>query len=38
MHVKSLLTVGSMLAAATACYQCHTAQKDKDFVFSAWRP
>jgi Cytochrome P460 len=24
--------------AATACYQCHTAQKDKDFVFSTWRP
>jgi Cytochrome P460 len=23
--------------AATACYQCHTAQKDKDFVFSAFR-
>ena len=23
--------------AATACYQCHTAQKDKDFVFSSWR-
>lgn len=23
--------------AATACYQCHQAQKDKDFVFSAWR-
>lgn len=23
--------------AATACYQCHTAQKDKDFVFSAYR-
>lgn len=23
--------------AATACYQCHTAQKDKDFVFSQWR-
>lgn len=24
--------------AATACFQCHTAQKSKDFVFSAWRP
>ena len=23
--------------AATACYQCHTAQKDKDFVFSGYR-
>jgi hypothetical protein len=23
--------------AASACYQCHTAQKDKDFVFSAYR-
>jgi hypothetical protein len=23
--------------AATACYQCHTAQKDKDYVFSNWR-
>lgn len=23
--------------AATACYQCHTAQKDKDYVFSVWR-
>ncbi|MFN0041310.1 MAG: cytochrome P460 family protein [Burkholderiales bacterium] len=23
--------------AATACYECHTAQKDKDYVFSAWR-
>ena len=27
--------VGSQ--AATACYQCHTAQKDKDYVFSSWR-
>lgn len=24
-------------AAATACFQCHTAQRDKDFVFSRWR-
>jgi hypothetical protein len=24
--------------AATACHACHQAQKDKDFVFSAWRP
>jgi len=24
--------------AAAACYQCHTAKKDSDFVFSAWRP
>lgn len=23
--------------AATACYQCHTQQRDKDYVFSAWR-
>ena len=23
--------------AATACFQCHTAQKDKDYVFSSWR-
>ena len=23
--------------AASACYQCHTAQKDKDFVFSSFR-
>ncbi len=23
--------------AATACYQCHTQQKDKDFVFSIYR-
>lgn len=23
--------------AATACYGCHTQQKDKDFVFSAYR-
>jgi Cytochrome P460 len=23
--------------AATACYQCHTAQKDNDFVFSTLR-
>jgi hypothetical protein len=23
--------------AAAACFQCHTAQKDKDFVFSAYR-
>jgi Cytochrome P460 len=23
--------------AATACHQCHTAQKDKDYVFSALR-
>ena len=27
--------VGSQ--AATACYQCHTAQKDKDYVFSSMR-
>jgi hypothetical protein len=25
-------------AAATACHQCHVAQKDKGFVFSAYRP
>ncbi|MBL8287898.1 MAG: cytochrome P460 family protein [Rubrivivax sp.] len=24
--------------AATACFQCHQAKKDNDFVFSAWRP
>jgi Cytochrome P460 len=24
--------------AAEACYNCHTAQKDKQFVFSAYRP
>lgn len=24
--------------AVTACYQCHTQQKDKDFVFSRLRP
>jgi hypothetical protein len=24
--------------AATACYQCHTSQKDRDYVFSSWRP
>jgi hypothetical protein len=24
--------------AATACHQCHMAQKDKDYVFSAYRP
>lgn len=24
--------------AASACHACHTAQKDKDFVFSALRP
>jgi hypothetical protein len=23
--------------AATACFQCHTSQKDRDFVFSAYR-
>jgi hypothetical protein len=23
--------------AATACYQCHTSQKDRDFVFSSYR-
>lgn len=23
--------------AATACYQCHTSQKDKDYVFSTYR-
>ena len=23
--------------AATACFQCHTAQKDKDYVFSSFR-
>lgn len=24
--------------AAKACFECHTAQKDKGYVFSAWRP
>lgn len=24
--------------AATACYGCHTAQRDREFVFSSWRP
>jgi hypothetical protein len=24
--------------AASACYQCHTAQKDRDYVFSSARP
>ena len=24
--------------ASSACYQCHTAQKDRGYVFSAWRP
>ena len=24
--------------AATACHGCHAAQKDKDHVFSSWRP
>jgi hypothetical protein len=23
--------------AATACFQCHTAVKDRDYVYSAWR-
>jgi hypothetical protein len=23
--------------AATACFACHQAQKDRDYVFSAWR-
>jgi hypothetical protein len=23
--------------AATACFGCHTAQKDRDYVFSIWR-
>ena len=23
--------------AASACHGCHTAQKDRDYVFSAWR-
>jgi hypothetical protein len=23
--------------AATACFGCHTAQKDRDYVFSVWR-
>lgn len=23
--------------AVKACFECHTAQKDKDYVFSAWR-
>ena len=23
--------------AEAACFQCHTAQRDKDFVFSQWR-
>lgn len=24
-------------SAATACFQCHTAQRDRDYVFSSWR-
>lgn len=24
--------------ASKACFQCHTAQKDRSYVFSAWRP
>lgn len=24
--------------ASAACYQCHTSQKDRDYVFSSWRP
>lgn len=24
--------------AATACYGCHAPQKDKQYVFSSWRP
>ena len=24
--------------AATACYGCHTSQKDREFVFSSYRP
>lgn len=24
--------------AATACFECHTARRAADFVFSAWRP
>ena len=23
--------------ARAACFECHTAQKDHDYVFSAWR-
>lgn len=23
--------------AATACFQCHQSQRDRDYVFSAWR-
>lgn len=33
---KSERAVGAN--AAKACFECHTAQKSKDFVFSAWRP
>ncbi len=32
---KSERAVGNN--AATACHQCHTQQKDKDFVFSGYR-
>jgi hypothetical protein len=24
--------------AAKACFECHTSQKDRDYVFSGWRP
>jgi hypothetical protein len=24
--------------ASAACYQCHTSRKDRDYVFSSWRP
>lgn len=41
MRGPTLLLVASVFGAghaATACFQCHTAQKDKGFVFSTWRP
>jgi hypothetical protein len=33
---KTERAVGSN--AAKACYECHQAKKDSDFVFSTWRP
>jgi hypothetical protein len=33
---KSERAVGNQ--AAPACFHCHTAQKDRDFVFSTFRP
>jgi hypothetical protein len=35
---RAACTLAALIGAATACFQCHTAQKAHAYVFSAYRP